>query len=467
MMSHLRTLARVCLLGVLFQGLQAGEPGVRLPAYTKTVLNNGMTVLFMEQPQVPLVALHLALRSGSTQDPEGKAGLASLTAELLRKGTRTRSADQISEALDAVGANSGARASLDFSTCRAEFMKKDIQGGLELFADMVMNPVFPDAEVQKLRAQHIDEARAAKDDAQEVIGDYFSGFLFGTHPYGRSSKGDERSLGGLTRQDVVAFHAAHYTPANAILVVVGDFKTSEMEKRVTECFGAWKALASPVRRELPQPSPVQGRRLLLVDKPDATQTYFMVGSVGLARDNPDAVPVQVVNVLFGERFTSMINTALRIKSGLTYGASSRFSLHQVPGRFAISSFTANATTGKALDLALATLKELHEKGITEADLASAKAYIKGTLPPKLLETGEQLANLLAELQLYRRPDRDVNAFFAKVDAMTLADAKRIIEAYYPEKELCFVLIGKASEIRPQVEKFATQITLRSISEPGF
>jgi predicted Zn-dependent peptidase len=467
MIKHLKALAGACLLLLASGNLPAGEPGVKLPPYRKITLKNGMVVLLMEQHKVPLVNLHLTLRAGTTQDPAGKEGLAALTANLLRKGTRTRTAEKISSDLDAAGARYAAFATLDASGCTAEFMRKEIAGGLALFADLVMQPSFPESEVQKLRAQRIDGIRSSKDSAQGVIRNYFNAFLYGDHPYGHAQAGDERSLAGLTRADVADFHAAHYLPANAILAVVGDFQSTEMEKLVTEHFGAWHAAGKPKRVEPGQPHPIQGRKLLLVDKPDATQTYFMVGNLGVARSNPDRVGIQVVNVLFGERFTSMINTALRIKSGLTYGASSNFGMFQKPGPFAISSFTANATTGKALDLTLATLKDLNEKGISEADLASAKAYIKGTLPPKTLETGQQLAAILSDLQLYGLPDSEVDGFFAKVDALTMADARRVIGTYFPDKDLCFVLIGKASEIKPMAEALAPQISTKSISEPGF
>lgn len=467
MTKPLRAFAGACLLLLATVNLFAGDSGVRLPAYKKATLKNGMVVLLMEQHKVPLVNLHLTLRTGTTQDPKGKEGLASLTANLLRKGTKTRTSEKISSDLDAVGATYAAFASLDATACTAQFMKKDIASGLDLFADLLMQPIFPEAEVVKLRAQRIDALRTGKDSAQGVIRNYYNAFLYGDHPYGRAQSGDELSLAGLTQADVAAFHAAHYTPANAILAVVGDFKTADMEKIVAERFGAWHAEGPSQQAEWGLPHPLKGRKLLLVDKPDATQTYFMVGNLGVARNNPDRVGIQVVNVLFGERFTSMINTALRIKSGLTYGANSNFGMFKMPGPFAISSFTANATTGKALELTLETLKALHEKGISEADLASAKAYIKGTLPPKTLETGQQLAAVLADLQVYGLPDSEVNGFYAKVDALTLEDAKRVIQAYFPDKDLCFVLIGKASEIKPMVVTLAPQIITKRISEPGF
>lgn len=464
MTSSMKIIAKACCIAVISQ-FAAAAPGVKLPPYKKTVLKNGMTVVMMEQRKVPLIDLQLTLRTGSTADPIGKDGLIAMTSGLLLKGTKNFNALQISEALDSVGAYFGAGAGLDSTTCTAEFMAKDISRGLDLFAELITQPVFPEDEFKKLQAQALDSIRASRDSASGVIGRYFNAFLYGSHIYGRGS--DEKSLASITRGDILDCYKSNYTPANAILVVVGDFKTAEMEKMISARFGNWKSSAKPPAVDLPQPSQLKGQKLLLVDKPDATQTYFVVGNIGVARNNPDRVAIQVVNTVFGGSFTSMINTALRIKSGLTYGANASFMMSKVAGPFLISSFTANATTEKAIELTLETLKELHEKGLTQENLDSAKAYIKGTFPPQTFETSSQLASQLSALQLHGLPDSDVNDFFAKVDAVTLADANRVIKTYYPETDLCFVLIGKAEEIRPFAEKFAKDITYKSISGPGF
>jgi zinc protease len=472
MTTRTRKTILVALLPLLAAAVLAAEPpapgsGVSLPPYKSLTLKNGMTVLLMEQHKVPLVSLSYIVRAGSVADPAGKEGLASVTAALLRKGTKTRTADQISDALDFVGATYAASAGVDFSSGRAELVKKDVASGLDLFADLVMNPVFPEAEVKKLLAQRIDGLKAAKDSAQGVISTYYNAFLFGSHPYGRPSGGDERSLAAIGREDVVKFHASSYLPSNVILAVVGDFAAADMEAAVKERFGAWSSKEKAAEVRVSAAKPVPGRRLLLVDKPDATQTNFMIGNVGVARNDPDRVAIDVVNTLFGGRFTSMINTALRIKNGLTYGASADFDMRRLPGPFYISSYTRTASTEKAVDMALDVLHQLREKGIAEEDLASAKAYMKGTLPPQMLETSDQLASLLAQLRYYGLPDGEINDFYAKVDAVTLADAKRVIASRYPEKDLTFVLIGKASEIEAAAMKYAPEVKRKAIAEIGF
>ncbi len=198
-------------------------PRLRLPAYKKIELNNGMTVFFMEKHQVPLVSFSFVVRAGAVADPADKAGTASLTADLLRKGTRSRTADQVSEELDFLGGRFDAGATPDYTSGSAEFMKKDVSQGTELLADILMNPTFPESEFTKLVRQNLDGIKSSKDRAGAVLSQYFEHYLFGSHPYGRPTDGDEKTLTAITRDDVAGFHRTYYTPGNTILAVAGDF----------------------------------------------------------------------------------------------------------------------------------------------------------------------------------------------------------------------------------------------------
>ena len=439
--------------------------GLKLPPYKKIKLKNGLTVLMMEQREIPIVSFSFIVKAGSTADPVGKEGVAGLTASLIRKGTKSRTSDQLSAELDFIGGQLFAGADYDYTSGRAEFLKKDIGKGLELFADALLNPTFPAEEVTKLLKQSIDGAKSAKDQAGGVISDYFSAYLYGSHPYGRPTDGDEKSLPNITREDIAKFYESYYTPSNTILAVAGDFNSAEMEKWLSDKFGVWADKKVPAIN-LPAPATFAGKKLLLVDKPDSTQTYFQIGNVGVTRTNPDRVYIGVINTLFGGRFTSMLNDALRVSSGLTYGARSGFDQRKAAGPFAISTYTRNATTEQAIDMALDILKRLHEKGVTEADLKSAKNYIKGQYPPRI-ETSDQQAALLAELEFYGLDERDINEYYSKIDAMTLADAQRVIKQYFPLDNLVFVLVGKASEIESVAKKYATKFDTKSINQPGF
>lgn len=460
-----RTAASLLLALAVATPALAQPASLKLPPYKRVVLPNGLTLLLMEQREVPIVSLNVVVRTGSVADPAGKEGVASLAAALLRKGTATRTADQFAEELDFIGASFGAGATVDSTSASAEFMKKDLAKGLDLVADALLRPTFPADEVTKIVAQRVDGIKAAKDRAAGVIGTYFNAYLYGTHPYGRPVGGDETTLAGITRDDVAAFYRAHYLPGSTVMAVVGDFAAADLEKEIVARFGTWAAGTAPAVK-LADAVPVKGRRLLLVDKPDSTQTYFRLGNVGISRTNPDRVVIEIVNTLFGGRFTSMINTALRIKSGLTYGAGSSFAQWKARGPFIINSYTRNATTAQALDLTLETLKSLHEQGITEEDLNSAKAYLKGQFPPDI-ETSNQLADLLAGLVADGLDEREVDTYYAKIDGATMADVNRVIKQYFPLDNMVFVLIGKASEIEGLAKKYATQIDRKAIGAAGF
>lgn len=444
---------------------QSPASSLKLPPFKKVKLNNGLTVLLMEQHEVPLVSFNVIIKAGAAADPKGKEGAAAATAELLRKGTKSRSADQISAELDFIGGLLNENVNFDYTNIAAEFTKKDLDKGLNLLSEILLSSTLPESEVTKLVKQRIDEVTASRDQAQSIIGLYFNRYLFGDHVYGRPINGDERSLAAIKRDDIVKLYETYYTPGNTIIAAVGDFSTATMEQLLAGKFGAWPNRQTPAL-SIPEVPRFTGKKLLLIDKPDSTQTFYRIGNIGLARNNVDRTYINVVNTLFGGRFTSMLNSALRINSGLTYGAGSAFDLRKLPGPFFISSFTRNETTEKAIDLTLEVLKQLHEKGISEEELKSAKSYIKGQFPPGI-ETSDRLAALLASLEFFGLDKGEVDELYQKVDSMTVADARRIIKQYFPLDNLVFVLVGKSGDISGVAKKYAQQIETKSVSEPGF
>ena len=442
-----------------------------LPAYTREVLPNGLTLLLLEKHEVPLVSAALLLRSGTVTDPRGKEGLATLTSELLRRGTGTHSADSFSSDLDFIGMQYRTAADLDATTISANFLSKDQAAALALLTDAVLHPTFAQAEVAKTLGQLEDEVHATKDEPQQVLGLYVRAFLYGaqngqTSPYGRPPDGDESSLPTLTRDDVTRFYAQNYTPGNAILAISGDFSSAAIRSAIGSGFGAWQGKA-PAPAAIPPTQPQTGRRLLLVDKPDATQTYFALANLGVDATDPRRGPIQVVNTLFGGRFTSLFNTELRIKSGLSYGASSRFAELRAPGPFTMTTYTKNATTVAAMDKSIAVLTTAHAEGFTEAQLTSAKNSIAGELPPSL-ETSQQLSETLARNELYGITRDQFNANLVALQHTSVDESKQLLAKIFPSPDnLVMVVIGKASEIQPQLAKYTPKITVRKISDPGY
>jgi zinc protease len=443
----------------------APAQALRLPSHEKMVLRNGLTVLLLEKHGVPLVNISAIVKAGAAADPVGQEGLASVTAGLLRKGTKNRNAQQFAADLDYIGGAFEADAGADFTIISAEFLTKDMARGMDLFCGSLLRPAFPQDQVEKFLAQALDGVKSAKDDPQSVMIPYYTGYLYGLHPYGRPMSGDEVSLTRIQRDAIARFYEANYTPGNTILAVAGDFRAADMLAKVTEEMESWPA--HPVKSvAIPSAATSKGKRLLLVDKPDATQTYFAIGNTGVATNDPDRVAIDVVNTIFGGRFTSELNEAMRVESGYTYGVESVFDKRKIAGPFLIWSFTKNETTTPAIDLALQVLAKLHTDGVTREQLNSAKSYIKGQFPPSI-ETSRQLARIIATHEFYGLGDDEVNQLEARVDAVTPEVARQVIQKHFPADNLVFVLIGNASAIAPAVKKYAANQDVRPITEPGF
>ena len=439
---------------------------LKLPSYSRQVLPNGVVVDLLPRTGVPLVGFRILVKGGVEAEPAKLAGLASVTAQLLRKGTTKRSADQFSEELDFLGGTfqNGDPPQSSVTTISGEFLKKDFDRGLDLMTDAVLHPTFPEAEVRKTLSQRVDAAKALKDNPQAAIGTYFASYFFGPdHPYGHPP--DETTLGRIERQNIVDFHARTYCGRNLVVIVTGDFDAETAAGKIREAFaGVAPGQAFEWTKAAAQSAP---SNLLLIDKPDATQTYFYIAQPGIDRKNPDRVKLLLINTLFGGRFTSMLNQALRVDSGLTYGANCFMQRTRLPGGIVISTYTKTETTEKAIDMALDVLKQLREKGITAEQLASVKAYIMGTFPTQQLETTDQLSNVLADMELYGLGRDEIDSFFSRIDATTLDDINATARKYYKSDHLTFVLLGNAAKIRQAAAKYATKVTEVSVNKPGF
>ncbi|HWN74535.1 MAG TPA: pitrilysin family protein, partial [Candidatus Udaeobacter sp.] len=226
------TIALALALAWLVGGSTVRAQKLQIPAHEKVVLKNGLTVLLLEKHSVPMVSVAGIVKAGGLADPAGQEGLASTTAGLLRKGTKTRTAQQFAGDIDFIGGTFEADAGADYSSFAAEFLSKDTATGLELVADALLHPTFPQTEVGKLLAQSVDGVKAAKDSARDVIFEYYEGYLYNGKGYGRPTGGDEISLKKIQREAIVKFYESYYTPGNTILTVVGDFHPAEMKKKI-------------------------------------------------------------------------------------------------------------------------------------------------------------------------------------------------------------------------------------------
>ena len=433
-----------------------------LPDFKKEVLGNGLVVLVAEKKGLPLVSIDLILRTGSTSDPAGKEGLASLTLELARHGAGARNAAAFDEAIESLGARLATGADLDSCTVSAEFMSRHFGEGLGLLGDLVQRPAFTAEEFDRTRAKALAELVQDLEDPSTVVSRRFMRFLFGAHPYGRPVAGTPASLNRLTREDVTSFHARHFVPSNAILAIVGDVDPAAAVGRAREVFGGWPARPAP-KTEVSRPEPVRGRRVLIVDRADVNQTQIRIGTVGIARSDPDYFPVDVANTILGVPFTSWLNQEIREKRGLSYGASSGFAALRQPGPIVVDTFTRNERLGEAVEASLATIQRLQSGGCAAEDLSKAHNYRAGTFPLSL-ETSNQVAAALVEMELYGLSREFYDRQVEKIRAVTLEDIARAGKLF-PVENAVIVVVSPASTARPVLERFGP-VTVEPLEEPG-
>jgi predicted Zn-dependent peptidase len=463
----MKNLKYIPLLLGLALSVQSIAQDYKLPPYEKFKLKNGLTVYLMEQHEVPMMNVSVILPAGAIYDGE-KAGLASLTASGLKYGTKNYPKARLDEELDFIGASVNTSASKESAGLSAKFAVKDKDKVLEIIKELLTEPVFDTVEFAKEKKRVLIGLEQAKESPRSVIGSYFDKFLYGDHVYGNVVQGRVSTVSAITVDDLKKFYKENYVPAGSAIAIVGDFNAKEMKALATKLFSGWQGKQTGINlasKPLPVPP---ANRVLLVNKDDAKETTFYIGAPGISRNNPDYVSIEVVNTLFGGRFTSMLNDELRVNTGLTYGASSRFVPLKNGGSFVITTFTATKTTEPAIDKAIEVLNKLHQNGIDETSLASAKNYVKGQFPPRY-ETSGQLAGLLTQMFWYNFDESFINNFQKNVDGLTVEKAKEIIARYFPKDKLQFVMVGKSADIKKIAEKYGpvTEVQIKEDTKKAF
>lgn len=439
---------------------------VKTPNFEKVKLANGATLLLMERHDVPLIAFNAVIRGGALGDPEDRLGTANLLAGLLERGAGARDANAFAETVASVGGTIGAGAGTESISVSGSFLARDQKLMVELLADVLQRPRLEQSQFATLRDRYIEFIHAAKDsDRSSLAPIYGAASLFGTHPYGRPVGGSEASLAAIKHSDVQQYYQDQVGADRLIISVAGDFKTAQLKSLLSRAFSGWRKAGQPLPT-VTKPTGVTTRRVLLVDAPDAVQSYFWAGDVSVAKRDPRRASLDIVNTLFGGRFTSMLNTELRIRSGLSYGASSHFDRMADGGSWELGSFTRTEKTIEAIDLAFATLDKLHEGNVDGPQLQSAQGYVLGQYPLGL-ETASQWAYQLATLEFYGLDRSYIDDYGTALSAVTLEDAKNVIsQVIPPSQRMMLVVIGKADAIRDGLRKYGP-LTEVKLSDTAF
>ena len=426
----------------------APPPALSVPPIVARQLANGLRIVIVEQHELPLVDVLLQVRSGGESDPAGSPGTASLTAGMLLEGTTTRSALQIADQQAFLGVGMGAGSGWEQSTVTLHAPTAQLDSALALFADVVLHPAIPVADLERVRKMRLTALAQQRDRGPAIADRAYAAALYGADtPYGRPLAGTEASIASLTRGDLMRFYTTVYRPNNATLLVVGDVTPDDVERRAKALFGSWTRAEVPVVTASVASTP-KATTLVIVDKPGAAQSSFRLGGIGAPRNTEDYFALQVLNTLLGGSFSSRLQQNLREKHGYTYGASSAFAMRRSAGPFIATAEVVTAKTDSALVEFLNELRAIRDP-VPAAELERAKRYLQLGLPENF-ETTRGIASQMLPLITYDIPLDFYNTAVQKIGAVTQADVQRVARQYIDPGKLTLVIVGDRKAIEPKL-----------------
>ena len=424
-------------------------PALQLPPVRHFTLSNGLAVVLVEKPQVPVVQVTLVVDAGVVDEPAGKHGLADLALDLMDEGAGARDALALADAVDFVGAALTTEAGLHTSTVELFTPVARLVTALALMAVVVLRPVFAEAELERLRLQRLTGLVQARDDPQAIAATLFDRVLYGpAHPYGYPpGEAVEAALRSITAADLRRFHETHFRPGDAALVVAGAVTQEGIAPKLETVFGGWTAGDAPTA-EVAAPAQVEGRVVYLVDKPGAAQSVIRVGRIGAARSTADYHALVVLNTVLGDAFTSRLNQNLREDKGYTYGARSSFAFRPVAGPFQAGASVQTDVTAPAL---AEFMKELHgiRAPVPDDELARARNYV-ALQYPRAFQTVGQVAGQLVDLVRYDLPDDYFERYQERILAVTAADVQAAARRYVDPGNVAVVVVGDRAAIEADV-----------------
>ncbi|MEZ5331991.1 MAG: pitrilysin family protein [Thermoanaerobaculia bacterium] len=412
-------------------------PSLDLPPLTRFELANGVDVVVLERHRVPVAQALVLVRAGAVDDPEGKAGLARMTAAMLDEGAAGRSALELGDLVQALGAELTTESTEHATRIGLFVPTSHLEAALGLLADVVARPDFPAEELERQRLDALTEQLQARDEPRAIARAELAHAVFGPHPYGRTP--DATSVGGLTVDDVRAFHQAYFRPDNATLVLVGDVTEAAVRPLLEDTFGSWTGAEEGRRPAQVGVAPqVEGRTIYLVDKPGAAQSEIRIGRVGFARSTEDYFALTVMNTVLGGSFTSRLNSNLREDKGYSYGAGSGFTFLPTPGPFVAAAAVQTDVTDKALAEFMKELEGISSIG--DEELERARNYV-ALRYPRRFETVSDTADRIAELVLFDLPDDTFNRTVPSILAVTREQAEAAARRAIDPGSLAIVVVG--------------------------
>lgn len=419
-----------------------GEPRLyEFPFTVRTSLANGLRVVVTPMPGRALVAASLALRTGASDEPEQAGGATVLAARALTEGTEVRDAIELTEAAERLGASIHAEAGWDATSAGLDVPASRLGPALELLAEVVRRPAFPESEVERLRDERLTDLLQARADPRRRADEAFVSSIYApTSPYHRPAGGTAETVEALTASDLRAIHAGAFAPDRAALVVAGDLDPDDVVRMAASVFGDWVG-STPAGRVVIDDTAATGERLVrAVHRPDAVQTEIRIGHPGLPRLHPDYHAVSVMSAILGGLFNSRLNMNLREDKGYTYGAGAGFDLRRGCGPFTARAAVNTDATVPAIRELLAELDRIREDSVTDSELHSARDYLVGVFPLRF-ETPGPVVGSLAGLFVHGLPDDDLARYRGEIEAVTADDVLRVARAHIHPEAAAIVLVG--------------------------
>lgn len=427
---------------------------LNLPAPEEVVLPNGLRVVVVEQDRLPLVSFRLSFRSGDASDPPELPGLTDVMASLLVEGTATRTSRQIAEEVARYGASLSAGAGSDHTTVAASALSAYTHEVFELLADVALRPTFPENELSLAQANAQQNLIAQRAQPSFLATEALARVLFGEHPYAVVSPTPE-SIDAMTRERLLEFHRAKFSPSNAVLFVVGDVRRGEVLARAAELFGQWEA-APVAEPQFPAPPALSERVAYLVDRPGSAQANIVVANPAIKRTHPDYFPFLVMHTILGGNASSRLFMNLREEKGYTYGAYTQLDARRHAGSFRATTEVRAPVTGASLKEIFYEFERIRSEAVTEKELTDAVTYLTGVFPIRL-ETQEGLVDQLVQIRMHGLPDDYLDTYRENVQRVTREEVRRVAKLYVTPERAAVVVVGDADEVRGQVAPFAARV----------
>lgn len=437
-------------LAILDQRPQPGRPrDYDFPAFERTTLENGLTILRCHVPGRPLLQAQLIVRGdaggGATSEDPALAGATMLTARAMSEGTTQRDAVAFVEAAERLGAEMGAGAGWDSLSVHVEVARTHLEAAMGLFAEMALQPAFPEREVERLRDERLNDLQQVMADARRRAEKAFPAVIYADGAaYGRPLGGVEETIAPIDRDTLAERHAALMRPQAATLIVCGDIEDVAVDELAAEAFGSWLTEAEAPATPSAPDAGADGRRVVLVDRPGAPQSELRIGHVGAPRRIADFHALQVTNALLGGLFNSRLNMLLREERGYTYGVQSGFDLRRAAGPFAVRCAVESDVTAAAVADIMAELGRIAEDPVEDDELAAARDYLIGVFPLRF-ETSAQVAGALSGLVVHGLPDDELDRYRPGVAAVTADDVRAAAAAHIDPARASIVIVGDVAK----------------------